>query len=89
VRIDRRGTLITFLSALGLLGPTSIGLFLSGVPTVFSPFPALTVIPALTLAQWHLEYAAVLIPTLLFLLWNLRKGTYPKGLICFLSYLQH
>jgi hypothetical protein len=82
VRIDRRGTLITFLSALGLLGPTSIGLFLSGVPTVFSPFPALTIIPALMLAQWHLEYAAVLIPTLLFLLWNPQlfraEGNIPK-----------
>jgi hypothetical protein len=70
VSIDRRGTLITLLSALGLMIPASIGLFLSGVPTIFSPLPALTVIPALLLTQWHLEHAAVLLPTLFFLLWN-------------------
>jgi hypothetical protein len=70
VSLNRHGTVITLLTALGLLVPASIGSFLSGVPTVFSPFPALTIIPALMLAQWHLEYAAVLIPVLLFLLWN-------------------
>jgi hypothetical protein len=70
VKLDRRGTVITLLTALGLLIPASVWLFLSGVPTIFSPFPALTVIPALMLAQWHLEYAAVLPPAVLFLLWN-------------------
>jgi hypothetical protein len=70
------------LTAFGLLVPASIGIFLSGVPTVFSPFPALTVILALMLAQWHLEYAAVLILTLLFLMWNPQlfrgEGKIPK-----------
>jgi hypothetical protein len=70
MKVDRRGTLITLLTALGLLIPASIGLFLSGVPTIFSPLPALTVIPALMLTQWHLEYAAALLPTLVFLAWN-------------------
>jgi hypothetical protein len=82
VKLDERATVITILAALGLLIPASIGLFLSGVPTIFSPFPALTVIPALMLAQWHLEYAAVLPPALAFLLWNpqlLRaEGKIPK-----------
>jgi hypothetical protein len=62
--------------------PASIGLFLSGVPTIFSPLPALTVLPAFILAQWHLGYAAVLLPTLLFLMWNPQlfrgEGKIPK-----------
>lgn len=66
MEFDRRGIVITLLTALGLLVPTSIGLFLSGVPTILSPLPALTAIPALILTQWHLEYAVVLLPTLLF-----------------------
>lgn len=67
---DQRGSAITLLTALGLTIPASLGLFLSGVPTIFCPFPALTVIPALMLSSWHLEWAAVLLPVLLFLLWN-------------------
>jgi len=38
---------------------------------VFSPLPALTVIPALFLSDWHnLGNAAVILPMLLFFLWN-------------------
>jgi hypothetical protein len=82
VKFNRRGTVITLLTALGLLIPASIGLFLSGVPKIFSPFPALTAIPFFMLIQWHLEYAAVLLPTLLFLMWNPQlfraEGKIPK-----------
>jgi|SRR5579859_2892184 len=82
VKLTRNASLTTLVSALALVGPASIGLFLSGVPTIFSPFPALTVIPALMLTQWHLEYAAVLIPALLFLAWNPQlfraEGKIPK-----------
>jgi hypothetical protein len=70
VKFNRRDATITLLSALALTIPASIGVFLTGVPTIFSPSPALTVIPVLVLLQWHLEYAAVLVPTVLFLLWN-------------------
>jgi hypothetical protein len=64
-----RGSLITLSAALALLVPAYIGSFSSGVPTVFSPFPALTIIPALLLAP-HLEYVAAFLPSLLFMLWN-------------------
>jgi hypothetical protein len=82
VRFTRHGTVITLLTALGLIVPAYIGSFLSGVPTVFSPLPALTVIPLLMLVEWHLDYAVVLIPVLLFLLWNPQlfreEGKIPK-----------
>jgi hypothetical protein len=77
-----RGTLITLIAALALLVPAYIGSFSSGGPTVFSPFPALTIIPAMLLAQKHLEYVAALLPSLLFLLWNSQllraEGKIPK-----------
>lgn len=80
--LSRHGTMVTLFTALCLFGPASIGLLLSGVPTVFSPMPALTVIPALILSQWHLQYAALALPTLLFLLWNPQlyreEGRIPK-----------
>jgi len=82
VKFDRRSTVVTLNTALGLTIPASIGAFLTGVPTVLSPAPALTVIPALILSYWHLQFAAVLLPALLFLLWNpqlLRgEGKVPK-----------
>jgi hypothetical protein len=65
----RRGVLITLLAASLLLIPSLIGSFLSGVPTAFSPFPALTVIPALMFSP-HFTYLAALLPSFLFLLWN-------------------
>ncbi len=70
MKLGPRGTLIILFAALALFVPAYIGSFSSGVPTVFSPFPALTIIPALLLAQVHLEYVAALLPSLLFLLWN-------------------
>jgi hypothetical protein len=73
---------ITLLSGMALLAPAWIGLFLSGVPTVFAPLPALTVIPAFLLVSGHLTFVAVTIPTLLFFAWHpaLFKGSniFPK-----------
>jgi hypothetical protein len=66
---SRRGIFITLLAAVGLAVIASIGLFVSGAPTIFSPFPLLTVFPALILPQ-PLQYSVVLLPPLLFLLWN-------------------
>jgi hypothetical protein len=66
--------LVTSIAGLGLLIPAAIGLGLfphAGAPTVLSPLPALTVIPALLLSDWHnLGNAAVILPVLLFFLWN-------------------
>jgi hypothetical protein len=77
-----RGALFTLFAALALLVSAYIGSLSSGVPTVFSPFPALTIIPAQLLAQGHLEYVAALLPSLLFLLWNPQlfreEGKIPK-----------
>jgi uncharacterized membrane protein YuzA (DUF378 family) len=67
---SRRGTVMTLLAALGLAVTAYVGLFVSGVPTIFSPFPVLTVIPALMLSGPPLDYVVVVIPCLLFLLWN-------------------
>jgi len=82
VKFDTRGTVITLFTALGLTIPAYIGVFLTGVPTILSPAPALTVIPVLILSYWHLDYAVVFLPALLFLLWNpqlLRgEGKVPK-----------
>jgi hypothetical protein len=66
---------ITSIAGMGLLIPAAVGLglFLPGAPTVFSPLPALTAIPALFLSDWHnLGNAAVILPMLLFFLWNLQ-----------------
>lgn len=58
---------ITSIAGLGLLIPAAVGLglFLPGAPTVFSPLPALTAIPALFLSDWHnLGNAAVILAML-------------------------
>jgi len=64
----------TLLVGVSLLIPAALGLSISGVPTVFCPFPALTVIPAFTLAAllpgtgaWRL---AAIAPPLVFFLWH-------------------
>jgi hypothetical protein len=54
----------------GLLLPAWIGLLASGVPTLYSPLPTLTIVPALMLSRWHLESYAIVIPCFLFLVWN-------------------
>lgn len=60
----------TLMAGLGLLVPASIGLLVSGVPTILCPLPALTVLPAFLLSNWHLWKVAVASPTLLFFVWN-------------------
>ena len=65
--------LITSVTGLSLLIPAAVGLgiFLRGAPTLLSPLPAFTTIPALFLSEWHgLGNAAVILPMLFFLLWN-------------------
>lgn len=63
-------TWVTLISGLLLLIPATIGLFLTGVPTLLCPLPYLTVVPAFLLSSMHLEHAAVLIPVILFFAWN-------------------
>jgi hypothetical protein len=70
VNPSSKPAVITFVAGLGLLIPAAIGLLPSGVPTVLSPFPALTVIPALLFSDLHLVYVAVMVPMLLFFAWN-------------------
>jgi hypothetical protein len=67
----------TVISGMALLAPSSIGLFLTGIPTVFAPLPTLTVLPAFALSSCHLGIFAITIPSLLFFVWNpgLLKGT--------------
>jgi hypothetical protein len=89
--LSRRGAVITLLAALGLAVTAYVGLFVSGVPTIFSPFPVLAVIPALMLFPGPpLDYVVVVIPCLLFLLWNpqlmRRNGKYREELIFFSRY---
>jgi hypothetical protein len=71
----------TFVAGIGLLVPASIGLLLTGVPSLFSPFPVLTIVPAFLLSP-RVYHAAVLIPTLLFFAWNPQlfrgEGQIPK-----------
>ena len=61
-----------------LLIPASIGLFSSGVPTLYCPLPTVTILPAFILSRWHLEAAAVIVPTLLFFLWNANLLANPR-----------
>ncbi|HEV2615646.1 MAG TPA: hypothetical protein VGU63_03440 [Candidatus Acidoferrales bacterium] len=60
----------TLLAGLGLMIPAAIGLLLSGVPTMLSPMPTLTVIPAFLLSDSGLWKVAVGVPTILFFIWN-------------------
>jgi len=63
-------TWVTLISGLLLLIPSTVGLFLTGVPTLLCPLPCLTVVPAFLLSSMHLEHAAILIPLILFFAWN-------------------
>jgi len=65
--------LITSVAGLGLLIPAAVGLglFLSDDLAVFSPYPALTIMPYLVLSEGHSwGNAAVMLPMLLFFLWS-------------------
>src|SRR5438445_9494409 len=66
----------TLVSGIALLAPSTVGLFLTGIPTVFAPLPALTVLPAFFLSSSHLGILAIAIPSILFFAWNpgLLKG---------------
>jgi hypothetical protein len=61
---------ITFVYGLALIVPASIGLLISGVPTILCPFPAVTVLPAFLLSGPHLWNPAVALPTLFFFVWH-------------------
>jgi hypothetical protein len=69
VNSDSRTAVLTLMAGFGLLIPASIGLLSSGGPTMLGPFPALTVLPAFLLVDWHLWKASVILPTLLFFAW--------------------
>jgi hypothetical protein len=69
--LSARSSVLVLLAALGLLVPAFVGLGLlpgTGSPTPLAPVPALTAIPALLLDRF--AYAALLVPSLLFLAWN-------------------
>jgi hypothetical protein len=76
-----------------LLIPAWFGLFSSGVPTLYSPFPVLTTLPAFVLSRWHLQSLVVLVPSILFFLWNpglllnRRPPNLPKRTIVLLALL--
>jgi hypothetical protein len=57
---------VTLVAGLGLIIPAAMGLLVSDVATVVSPFPALTVLPAFRLSDLHLWNLAVILPMLLF-----------------------
>jgi hypothetical protein len=68
--------LVTLVCGIGLIIPASIGLGLlgSGSPTLISPLPVLTIVPAFLFAGLF-RHAALfkivsVLPTLLFLAWN-------------------
>ena len=70
--------LSVLLAGLTLLVPAWIGLFAGvqtlyaaiPVQTLYAPLPALTIIPAFALGNWNLGWLAILIPSILFFLWN-------------------
>jgi len=62
--------IVTLIAGVLLIIPASVGLFLSGWPTLLAPLPALTVLPFLFLSYLHCEYLANCLPSLLFLAWN-------------------
>jgi hypothetical protein len=59
---------LTIFAGWSLILPAALGLFLTGVPTIFCPLPILTVLPALVFSP--LAPVVVVIPTLLFSAWN-------------------
>jgi hypothetical protein len=57
-----------------LVVPSAIGLFVTGVPSIVSPFPLLTFTPAFWLLDFpglhKFFWAAALVPPVLFFVWN-------------------
>jgi hypothetical protein len=74
--------LLVIAAGLCLLIPAWIGIFSSGVPTLYAPLPSLTILPAFALSEWHLQSLAVLVPSILFFLWSpglfLKRSNVPK-----------
>lgn len=62
--------LLVITAGLCLLIPAWIGIFSSGVPTLYAPLPMMTILPAFELSRWNLQYLAVLIPSIFFFLWS-------------------
>src|SRR3989442_98577 len=84
--------LVVIAAGLCLLIPAWIGLFSSGVPSLYAPLPTLTILPALVLSRWHLESLAVLVPSILFFLWSPglllnQRPNLPKSTIVLLGLL--
>jgi hypothetical protein len=63
---ESRSKALTIISATMLLIPSFLGLGLNEYATTTSPFPALTMLPALIFSS----RASVLLPMILFLAWN-------------------
>jgi hypothetical protein len=63
--------LLVIASGLLLAAIASIGLGLPSMPSpsTYSPFPLMTMLPALILSELRLETAAVLVPVVLFFAW--------------------
>jgi hypothetical protein len=84
--------LLVIVAGLSLLIPAWIGLFSSGVPTLYAPLPTLTILPAFMLSVWHLQSLAILVPSVLFFLWSpgllFRQDTnMPKRTMVLLGFL--
>jgi len=62
--------LLVIAAGLCLLIPAWIGIFSSGVPTLYAPLPTLTILPAFELSRWRLQSLAVLVPSIFFFLWS-------------------
>jgi hypothetical protein len=81
-----RSVLFTLVCGFALLGPAWLGLS-TGLPTVLSPFPALTVI----FSFFMTSRVGIAIPTLLFLVWNPRffrgEGRIPNRSYTLLAFL--
>lgn len=64
--------MVSFVAGVLLAVPAWLGLFLSSVPTLISPFPIITSLPALLIVyRTHFSVHSVLIiPVVLFFVWN-------------------
>ncbi|HKR96884.1 MAG TPA: hypothetical protein VJW55_16020 [Candidatus Angelobacter sp.] len=65
----------TAATGIALLAPAYCGLLLYGTPRLLCPFPTITILPAFILLSAGLEglaveVLAILVPTILFFLWN-------------------
>ncbi len=74
-----------------LLIPACVGMFSAGVPTLYCPLPAMTILPSFLLASPVLLYTVVLTPVIVFFLWNPsllnEKANVPKRTIAAVALL--